>query len=100
MTAGAEVNLRTPEGTPLEIVLQQAYPDPALVRELVLAGADLDLKGGWVPKAHQLRGADVPVCAPPSGYDCGVPESDQTRTQPKPLQVVLDECSDDNCSDH
>ena len=48
LRAGAGVNLRTPAGTPLEILLKGEDPSPALVRELVLAGADLGLEGGWV----------------------------------------------------
>ncbi|CAM9772990.1 unnamed protein product [Scytosiphon promiscuus] len=41
LKAGAKVNLRTPYGTPLEVVLQATSPNPALVRELVRAGVDL-----------------------------------------------------------
>eukprot|EP00903_Cladosiphon_okamuranus_P013459 g12535.t1 len=48
LRGGAHVNLVTPEGTPLEVLLQQERPSSAMVRELVLAGADLgrpDSKG-------------------------------------------------------
>lgn len=48
LRAGAEVNLRTPEGTPLEIMLQDPNPNPTLVRELVLAGANLGCRGKCV----------------------------------------------------
>eukprot|EP00752_Nemacystus_decipiens_P002193 g2087.t1 len=41
LRAGAQVNLPTPEGTPLEVLLQQSRPSSAVVREIVLAGADL-----------------------------------------------------------
>lgn len=46
LRAGAAVNLRTPSGTALEILLREENPSSALVRELVLAGADLGLEGG------------------------------------------------------
>ncbi|CAM9225313.1 unnamed protein product [Ectocarpus sp. 6 AP-2014] len=51
LRAGAEVNLRTPEGTPLEILLQDPNPNPTLVRELVLAGANLGCRDpkGYLP---------------------------------------------------
>lgn len=47
LRAGAQVNLRTPEGAPLEVLLcEPLHASSALVRELVLAGADLGRPGG------------------------------------------------------
>lgn len=57
LKAGAQVDLRTRDGTPLEVVLQAASPDPALVRALVQAGADLGCRG-WCRTADRVR-----VCA-------------------------------------
>lgn len=83
------VNLRTAEGTPLEVVLQQERPSSALVREIVLAGADLGCRGvcfivsmrvSWGLVLHLYLGFEIIQLQQPVTVGCGVFFPNQGRS--------------------